>query len=82
MPRHHYKSFCCGAGGGRMWLEEHIGTRINANRTEEALSLNPDAIAVACPFCLIMLDDGVKDKGAEERVKVLDIAEIVAKAIE
>ena len=82
MPRHHYKSFCCGAGGGRMWLEEHIGTRINANRTEEALSLNPDAIAVACPFCLIMLDDGVKDKGAEDRVKVLDIAEIVAKAIE
>ncbi len=82
MPRHHYQSFCCGAGGGRMWLEEHIGTRINTNRTEEALKLNPDTIAVGCPFCLIMLDDGIKDKGAEEKVKVLDISEIVAKAIE
>ncbi|MGC8927734.1 MAG: (Fe-S)-binding protein [Myxococcota bacterium] len=82
MPRNHYQSFCCGAGGGRMWLEEHIGTRININRTEEALSLNPDTIAVGCPFCLIMLDDGIKDKGAEEKVKVLDISEIVAKAIE
>ncbi len=82
MPRNHNQSFCCGAGGGRMWLEEHIGTRINANRTEEALKLNPDTIAVGCPFCLIMLDDGVKDKGAEEKVKVLDISEMVVKAIE
>lgn len=82
MERNHYQSFCCGAGGGRMWLEENIGTRINRNRTEEALRLNPDVIAVGCPFCLIMLDDGVKDKGAEEKVRVLDISEIVVKALE
>ena len=81
MRRHHSESFCCGAGGGRMWLEEHLGTRINRARTAEALELNPDTIASACPFCLIMLDDGVKDKGVEEKVKTLDISEIVARAL-
>jgi Fe-S oxidoreductase len=82
MRRHHSESFCCGAGGGRMWLEEHIGTRINRARTTEALELSPDTIASACPFCLIMLDDGVKDKGVEDKVKTLDIAEIVERALD
>jgi len=81
MPQNRRSSFCCGAGGGRMWLEEHIGERINRTRTVEALSLKPKHIATACPFCLIMIDDGVKDKGAEEQVKTLDIAEIVARSL-
>jgi Fe-S oxidoreductase len=81
MPQNRLWSFCCGAGGGRMWLEEDIGERINRKRTDEALALNPDYVATACPFCLIMLDDGLKDKGAEERVKALDIAEIVVRSM-
>jgi Fe-S oxidoreductase len=76
MPRHSRISFCCGAGGGRMWMEETLGRRINAERTAEALKTGAETIAVACPFCLTMLDDGVKDAGAE-RVVVRDIAEIV-----
>ncbi|MGC8755689.1 MAG: (Fe-S)-binding protein [bacterium] len=74
-------SFCCGAGGGRMWIDEKEGERINRVRTAEALSLNPDVIATACPFCMTMIDDGVKDKGVEDNVKVLDIAEIVQRAL-
>ncbi len=81
MKRSHKNSFCCGAGGARMWLEEKEGDRINRVRTAEALSLNPDVIATACPFCMTMIDDGVKDKGVEDNVKVLDIAEIVQRAL-
>ena len=81
MARNRQKSFCCGAGGGRMWLEEKEGTRINVNRTEQALELNPDVIGIACPFCMTMLGDGVKAKDAEEKVKVLDIVELVEKAL-
>jgi Fe-S oxidoreductase len=81
MKRSHANSFCCGAGGARMWLEEKEGDRINRVRTAEALSLNPDVIATACPFCMTMIDDGVKDKGVEDNVKVLDIAEIVQRAL-
>jgi len=77
MRRHGRISFCCGAGGGRMWLEETLGRRINAERTAEALRTGAQAIAVACPFCLTMLADGVKDAGAE-KVAVQDIAEIIA----
>ncbi len=68
---------CCGAGGGRMWMEEHIGTRINNKRTDQALSTNPTTIAANCPFCITMLYDGVKAKEKVETVKVLDIAEMV-----
>jgi Fe-S oxidoreductase/uncharacterized membrane protein (DUF485 family) len=75
MPRRGRISFCCGGGGGRMWMEETLGRRINAERTAEALKTGAKTIAVACPFCLTMLDDGVKDSGAE--VAVRDIAEIV-----
>jgi Fe-S oxidoreductase len=72
------KSFCCGAGGGRMWMEEEHGKRINVERTDQALSKNPDTIAVACPFCMTMITDGVAHRGAEESVRTRDIAEILA----
>ncbi len=71
------QSFCCGAGGGRMWMEEHEGKRINIERTDQALATNPEAIAVACPFCMTMFDDGLKDRGAEGIV-LRDLAEIIA----
>jgi Fe-S oxidoreductase len=64
-----------------MWLEENLGTRINNARVEEALRENPNAICVACPYCMMMFEDGLKDKGAGDKVQVLDLAEIVAKAL-
>ena len=81
MERHHDKSFCCGAGGGRMWLEESIGERIYVTRTEEALKKDPGAICVCCPYCMTMFEDGLKDRNADDRVQVLDLAEIVAQAL-
>lgn len=76
------KSFCCGAGGGQMWMEEMEGTkRINLERTEHALATGADTIAVGCPFCMTMLEDGVKSKEAEEKVQVKDVAELVAMAM-
>jgi Fe-S oxidoreductase/nitrate reductase gamma subunit len=80
MPRRRRTSFCCGAGGGRMWMEETLGRRINAERTAEALRTGAPTIAVACPFCLTMLDDGVKDAGADG-VVVRDIAQVIAETI-
>jgi Fe-S oxidoreductase len=64
-----------------MWMEEKEGSPINVARTEEALSKEPDTICVACPYCMTMFDDGLKNKGASDKVQVLDIAEIVAKAL-
>ncbi|MCW2279081.1 (Fe-S)-binding protein [Heliophilum fasciatum] len=81
MPRHGTQSFCCGAGGGRMWMEETIGDRINITRSREALALQPEAIVVNCPNCLTMLTDGVKADGKLDEVAVLDIAELVAPAL-
>jgi Fe-S oxidoreductase len=75
------KGFCCGAGGGRMFMEETVGKRVNIERTEEALLLNPQTIASACPFCMTMLTDGVKAKDADEKVQVRDVAEILADAL-
>jgi Fe-S oxidoreductase len=75
------RSFCCGAGGGRMWMEEKIGTRVNLDRTDEILSKPVDAVAVACPFCTIMIEDGLKHRNAEERVQVLDVAQVIAKSM-
>jgi Fe-S oxidoreductase/nitrate reductase gamma subunit len=74
--RNKKNGFCCGAGGGRMWMEEKIGKKINIERTEELLSKNPDLIAIACPFCNIMISDGVNRKNAN--VNVVDIAVIVS----
>jgi len=80
MDRHKDKGFCCGAGGGRMWMEENEGELINVARVTEALEKKPEAICVCCPYCMTMFDDGLKDKEAGQ-VQVLDLAEIVAKAI-
>ena len=73
------KGLCCGAGGGRMFMEETVGKRINIERTEELLATGAEQIAVACPFCMTMITDGVKAKNSE--VPVLDIAEAVASRI-
>jgi Fe-S oxidoreductase len=75
-PRNHSRGLCCGAGGGRMWMEEKEGKRINVERTEELLATGADALAVACPFCMTMIRDGVAAK--ESEVPVYDIAEVVA----
>jgi Fe-S oxidoreductase len=81
MERHHDKSFCCGAGGGRMWMEESSGTRINIARIEEALRQDPRTLCVCCPYCMTMFEDGLKDKKVTDKVQVLDIAEIVSSAL-
>lgn len=75
--RNKRKGFCCGAGGGRMFMEELIGDRINNKRVEQGLEKNPDCFATACPFCLTMITDGVKEYGKENEVSIKDIAEIV-----
>lgn len=80
MGRCREENFCCGAGGGRMWMEEH-GTRINNVRAEEALATGASVIGSACPFCLTMITDGVKAAKREDDVQVLDIAEILEKAL-
>jgi Fe-S oxidoreductase len=79
MHRHKERGFCCGAGGARMWMEERLGKRINVERTDEALSTGADSLGVACPYCLIMLDDGVKARG--EQMGVLDVAQVVAASL-
>jgi Fe-S oxidoreductase len=79
---HRHKKFgmCCGAGGGRMWIEEDPNQRVNLMRTEQALENDPEVIAVSCPFCMTMLTDGIKAKDLEDKVKTLDVMEIVAQA--
>jgi len=83
MPRNGTKGMCCGAGGARMWMEESIGTKVNDERAQEAISTGASRVATACPFCYIMLDDGVKAAGVDEdTVKVADIAIHLLEAIE
>jgi len=77
MKRSRSKGFCCGAGGGRMFLEDEEGGRINVERTKEAIDTNPDAIASACPFCMTMITDGIKHFEKSEEIEVKDIAEFV-----
>ncbi|MEV7671021.1 (Fe-S)-binding protein [Streptomyces sp. NPDC088752] len=85
MHRHKERGFCCGAGGARMWMEERIGKRINNERVEEALSLNPDIVSTACPFCLVMLTDSVNGKKndgkAKESVTVVDVAQLLLDSV-
>jgi Fe-S oxidoreductase len=73
---------CCGAGGARMWMEETIGKKVNDARAEELIATGASKVATACPFCYIMLDDGVKGAGAEETVQVADISMHVLTALE
>ena len=81
MERHHNNGFCCGAGGGRMWMEDRVGKRIDMARVEEALKEDPETICVCCPYCMTMFVDGLKDENADDRVQVLDLAEIVVRAL-
>jgi len=81
MRRSRSKGLCCGAGGAQMFKDAEPGNKeVNIERTEEALETNPSVIATACPFCMTMMTDGIKDKNKEEEVKVMDIAELVEKS--
>ena len=79
MPRNKERSFCCGGGGGRMWMEEKLGTRINLNRVDEAIDTGAQEVAVACPFCRIMVGDGMVARQSE--VEVLDVAQILLRSV-
>ncbi|RDG36396.1 (Fe-S)-binding protein [Streptomyces corynorhini] len=85
MHRHKERGFCCGAGGARMWMEERIGKRVNDERVDEALSLNPDIVSTACPFCLVMLTDSVNGKKgdgqAKESLQVVDVAQLLLESV-
>ena len=80
MPRHGERTFCCGAGGARMWMEEKRGRPINQERVREAAETGAETLAVACPFCTVMLDDGVRETGA--KLQVIDLATLLAEAVE
>ena len=80
MERSLQNGFCCGAGGGRVWMEEHQGTRINQFRIDQAMEVKPDTIVSACPFCLMMFKDGIAEKGYEDNLKAVDLAEILAES--
>jgi Fe-S oxidoreductase len=77
MPRSGKKTFCCGAGGGRMWFEELPEQRVSRLRAEEAIATGAKTLATACPFCLNMMSDGMAGAAGGEEVKVLDIAELL-----
>ena len=82
LARNRERGLCCGAGGGHLWLgEQRKGQRINEMRTEQAIEIEAQTIATACPYCLQMFEDGIKTKAAEESLKVMDIAELVEKSI-
>ena len=81
MGRSGTRSFCCGAGGSQMWMEERVGKKVNIDRAEEAIATGADEVAVACPFCFVMLDDGVRELGQEDSVIVRDISMILADSV-
>lgn len=81
MKRHGNRSFCCGAGGGRMWMEENIGKRINQMRTDQAIQAKVMLIGTACPYCLTMLRDGIKEMGKAETMAAYDLSELVEQSI-
>jgi Fe-S oxidoreductase len=81
MPRNRQKSFCCGGGGGRIFMEEHIGKRINNTRMQEAADTGASTLAAACPFCMSMFEDARKSIGVQEEIRTQDVAELVARAM-
>jgi len=81
MERSRANAMCCGAGGGMMWMEQQAGKRVNVARTEQALAVEPDVITSACPYCLTMMEDGVKQLGADGKTSAQDIAEILERAV-
>ena len=84
MHRCRERGFCCGAGGARMWMEERIGKRVNLERTDEALATGADVVGTACPYCMVMLDDAVKQRqaeGAADGVRVLDVAQVLEQSL-
>ena len=85
MHRCKNRGFCCGAGGARMWMEERIGKRINTERIDEALALDPNTVSTACPYCLVMLGDAVAAKKgsgeAKESLEVIDVAQLLARSV-
>jgi Fe-S oxidoreductase/nitrate reductase gamma subunit len=82
IERHRKRGFCCGAGGGRMWMEEKIGKRINHERVEQTLRTQAPRVATACPFCLTMFRDGISAKGAESQLEVRDLAQYLAASMD
>ena len=81
MARSRNESFCCGAGGGRMWMEETIGTRVNEERVRQAAETGAKTIATACPFCMTMIEDGIKQTGRQDEMQVKDVAELVLESL-
>ncbi|WP_407269253.1 (Fe-S)-binding protein [Radiobacillus sp. PE A8.2] len=81
MARSKENAMCCGAGGGMMWMEEKTGTRVNVERTEQAMRVNPSMISSACPYCLTMLSDGTKAKEVEDDISTMDVAEVLALSV-
>lgn len=79
--RNHDNGYCCGGGGGRMWMEEQSGRRINLERVREALQQQPETLCVSCPYCMTMMEDGLKDLGMADKCRVKDVAEVVAEAL-
>jgi Fe-S oxidoreductase len=82
LHRHGHSTFCCGAGGGRMWMEERMGKKMNIERTDEALASASQELAVGCPYCNIMLSDGIQERHADEQMRVRDVAQILLESIE
>lgn len=81
MERNRETAMCCGAGGGLMWMEEHVGNRINVARTEQALATNASVISSGCPYCLTMLEDGTKAKEVEDTIGTFDVAELLERSV-
>ncbi|MFH1124825.1 MAG: (Fe-S)-binding protein [Pseudomonadota bacterium] len=81
LRRRREEGFCCGGGGGRMWLHEHLGRRMNTMRAEEVIETGVDLLGTACPYCLTMLEDGIKSLDVQKPPKVLDILEMVASSL-
>ena len=77
MEKNKKRGFCCGGGGGRLWLEERIGQRISENRIDQVIATKAELVATACPYCLQMFEDAIKTKQAQETLKVKDIAELI-----